>query len=92
LITHALPAAHGDSKTNNKHPGPRGIAMKSPAIRPSVGAGDSINVRAVSRGHLRLIQPLAPSACSNEHAHEWPMQATNCDIDPDDPPLTILAW
>lgn len=48
--------------------------------------------RDVRRGHLRLVEPLGESECSDENADEFGALSINCDIEPDDPPLTILAW
>ncbi len=50
------------------------------------------NARDVRRGHLRLVEPLGESECSDENADEFSTLSINCDVDPDDPPLTILAW
>lgn len=48
--------------------------------------------RDARRGHLRLVEPLRPSLTSDEDADESATLSINCDIDPDDPPLTLLAW
>jgi hypothetical protein len=48
--------------------------------------------RDVRRAHLRLVEPLGESECGNEDADEFASLSINCDVDPDDPPLTILAW
>ena len=48
--------------------------------------------RDVRRGHLRLVEPPGESVGSDEDAVEFTTGSVNCDIEPDDPPLTILAW
>jgi hypothetical protein len=50
------------------------------------------SARDVRRGHLRLVEPLGESEYSDENADEFGALSINCDTDPDEPPLTILAW
>jgi hypothetical protein len=66
--------------------------MKHAVPPQDTAASDPTTARDASRRHLRLIQPSTPSPHSDEHAHQSPTQRINHDADPDDPPLTILAW
>jgi hypothetical protein len=66
--------------------------MKDSVPPQDTAAGDATIAQGASRLHLRLIQPVNPSLCSDEHAHELPTQTVNRDVDPDDASFTILAW
>ena len=66
--------------------------MKDSVPPQDTVASDPTIARGAARRGLRLIQPPPPSLSSDEHAHESPTQRINHDVDPDDPPLTILAW
>jgi hypothetical protein len=66
--------------------------MKGLEPRQGIAAGAPNIARTASRRHLRLIEPPTDSIRSAEHAHELPRQRINHDVDPDDPPLTVLAW
>ncbi|HUH68475.1 MAG TPA: hypothetical protein VLZ05_06085 [Mycobacterium sp.] len=69
--------------------------MKGSAPRQNSAAADATIARRPSRWHLRLIQPDQPLTASlgcDEDAHELPTQRIEHDVDPDDPPFTVLAW
>jgi hypothetical protein len=67
--------------------------MKDSVPPRDTAASDPTIARGASRRHLRLIQPPTPSPCiATSNAHESPTQRISHDVDPDDPPLTILAW
>jgi hypothetical protein len=66
--------------------------MKDSVPAQDTGASGPSIARGASRRHLRLVQPPTRSLYRDEHAHESAAQRINHDVDPDDPPLTILAW
>lgn len=66
--------------------------MKDSVLLNHIVAGDPTITHGASRRHLRLIQPLTPTMCSDERAHQLLTQNINDDADPDDPPITVLAW
>jgi hypothetical protein len=66
--------------------------MKDSVPPQDTAASDPTIARGASRPNLRSIHPPTASLQSDEHTHESPTQRINDDVDPDDPPLTILAW
>ena len=66
--------------------------MKEFPSHQKCAAGDPAIARGASRRHLRSIPTLSPLSGSDQHAHVSPAQGINQDVDPDDPPLAVLAW
>jgi len=66
--------------------------MEGSAPHENTAAADPTTARGPSCHHLRLIQPPTPSPSCDEHALESPQQRIDHGVDPDDPPLTVLAW
>jgi hypothetical protein len=66
----------------------KGVAMKDSAPgQDPAGSGPAV-AQGASRRHLRVIKSPGPAQCSDEDAHEMPIQNINHDVGSDD----LLTW